>query len=471
MCQHGWVPTSPFWSRFSDTARSGIHLSGLRLHAPAAQTAERSPDFASHGGGLGIALLHRLASSFGVAMRLTEQPPTPVAKPFIPLRTPTIAPAPPAGRTAPQQASAPMQTLAAAPPPSTINTAGTGQTAPAPMPPSASPLTSAHTPPTQSMPVSNLPAPGRQFTTTPTQQAAQPPAIPVMQIPGVTDTAQAAPSQPDRPFNSIPVTGGAPRYPASLATDGRPGTVTVDARIGIDGKPSHCRIAQSSGAAFATVTSEWLKSGTVRFAPIVHNGGPATETHRWSVRIEESADARASARAAATPTPTTTPSPTPAVVQAPAPVSARPAPPAAVAPKPVAVAASPAPGDRPFTAPAGALGAGISGTICRSEFGRARQRKLHDRHERPAERLQGTCRSWVGARSPPAWRNGCTGARSALPRSYTPASRLPRSIAGTSKSIRDSASLRACSAEFQERAIVANRLGLTYRRRKEVFLF
>lgn len=299
--------------------------------------------------GLGIAAVASVGVVIGVAMRLTEQPPTPVTARYVPARAGAVPKAVPVAKAMPLAAPAPAQTAALAPPPPVPTAGAAAPAAPAPMPSAAQPLTPALAQPAQAVPGPALPAPAMQVAATPAKPAAQPQAIQVLQVPGVSAAAPAAPVQPDRPFNTVPVAGGLPAYPAALAADGRPGNVTVDCRIGADGRPSHCRVVQSNATPFAAATMDWLKSGTLRFAPIVHNGQPVTETHRWSLRIEESADARRSAReaAAATPAPTPAPAPAPAVAEVAAP--ARPQPPIAAAPKPVAAAPTLAPGDRPFS--------------------------------------------------------------------------------------------------------------------------
>jgi TonB family protein len=198
-------------------------------------------------------------------------------------------------------------------------------------------------PPRQALPApAALAAPTQPPTVLPTQNiaTATKPAVQPPAAPATTQAAQPESRLPDRAFNIIPVAGGSPHYPATLAVDGRPGDVTVECRIGTDGKPSHCRVVRSNAAPFVPVVLDWLKSGTLRFAPIVHNGEQIAETHRWSVHIEESADDRRAARAAET----SKPAVAPPVAPAPPPPA-----PAAVSPKLVAEAPTPAPGDHPFS--------------------------------------------------------------------------------------------------------------------------
>jgi TonB family protein len=172
-----------------------------------------------------------------------------------------------------------------------------------------------------------------------TKPGVQPAPTPAAAAPATTAPALTEPRLPDRPFSIIPIAGGSPRYPAALAADGRPGDVTVDCRIGTDGRPSHCRVVKSTAVPFSAAVLDWLKSDTLRYAPIVRNGEQIAETHRWSVRVEETADARRTARAAATPEPK--------VAQAVAP--APPPAPAMVTPKLVAQAPSSSSSDQPFS--------------------------------------------------------------------------------------------------------------------------
>jgi hypothetical protein len=96
--------------------------------------------------------------------------------------------------------------------------------------------------------------------------------------------AAPAPSGPSRGFSPRAIAGGAPVYPDSTDSLGR---VTVSCRIETDGSPVGCRVLNvHGGAAFGTAVRSWLGSGSVRFAPILHNGQPVAETHQWTVNFQ-----------------------------------------------------------------------------------------------------------------------------------------------------------------------------------------
>lgn len=102
---------------------------------------------------------------------------------------------------------------------------------------------------------------------------------------------------PDPPFNPVPVSGGAPTYPATLAADGRPGRVPVTCVIAADGRPQSCRAgATRSGSAFVAATMAWLDHGRVRFHPLTEQGRPVAATRSWVVAIEEAPTVLAEAR-------------------------------------------------------------------------------------------------------------------------------------------------------------------------------
>jgi hypothetical protein len=63
--------------------------------------------------------------------------------------------------------------------------------------------------------------------------------------------------------------------------------VTVSCRIETSGSPVGCRVLSvHGGAVFGTAVKSWLGSGSVRFAPILHNGQPVAETHQWTVNFQ-----------------------------------------------------------------------------------------------------------------------------------------------------------------------------------------
>jgi TonB family protein len=92
---------------------------------------------------------------------------------------------------------------------------------------------------------------------------------------------------PTRSFSATPLAGGAPAYPASYDTDGRAGRVTVSCTIEANGTPSGCHVlATNGGAAFGSSVMSWLKSGRVRYAPVLHDGQPVAETHQWTMNFQ-----------------------------------------------------------------------------------------------------------------------------------------------------------------------------------------
>jgi TonB family protein len=88
-------------------------------------------------------------------------------------------------------------------------------------------------------------------------------------------------------FSSRPIAGGAPAFPADDDYVGKAGQVTVNCRIQEDGRPAGCSVvAARGGPAFKSAVLRWLNSGRVRYAPIIHNGQPVSETHQWSVQFQ-----------------------------------------------------------------------------------------------------------------------------------------------------------------------------------------
>jgi TonB family protein len=90
-----------------------------------------------------------------------------------------------------------------------------------------------------------------------------------------------------RGFSSVPIEGGTPAYPDAYESDGRTGRVTVSCTISTSGSPGGCRVvASEGGVGFNNAVLGWLRSGRVRFAPILRDGKPQTETHSWSVNFQ-----------------------------------------------------------------------------------------------------------------------------------------------------------------------------------------
>jgi hypothetical protein len=98
------------------------------------------------------------------------------------------------------------------------------------------------------------------------------------------------PPDRNREFSADPTSSSEPSYPRALESEGSTGLVQVTCRIETDGTPVDCKgIAVEGSSKFRDAALSWLKSGSVRFAPILHNGQPVTEVQSWT--IEFSADA------------------------------------------------------------------------------------------------------------------------------------------------------------------------------------
>jgi TonB family protein len=99
--------------------------------------------------------------------------------------------------------------------------------------------------------------------------------------------ARTAQTGESRGFSSVPVEGGSPSYPDAYEADGRTGRVTVSCTISASGSPGGCRVVSSQGGiGFNNAVLSWLRSGRVRFAPILRNGEPQTETHSWTLNFQ-----------------------------------------------------------------------------------------------------------------------------------------------------------------------------------------
>jgi TonB family protein len=100
--------------------------------------------------------------------------------------------------------------------------------------------------------------------------------------------ASAAPVLgPTRGFSPNPIAGGAPVYPSAYEGEGRIGHVTVSCLITGGGSPTGCHVVASQGGiGFNNAALAWLRSGRVRFNPILRNGQPTSEEHSWSMSFE-----------------------------------------------------------------------------------------------------------------------------------------------------------------------------------------
>jgi hypothetical protein len=89
-----------------------------------------------------------------------------------------------------------------------------------------------------------------------------------------------------RGFSGQPIAGGEPAFPESVQSQQSAGLVRVACRIDVNGSPADCQaIAVSGGHRFRDSALTWLKSGTVRFAPILRHGQPVAEVHSWDIEF------------------------------------------------------------------------------------------------------------------------------------------------------------------------------------------
>jgi hypothetical protein len=61
----------------------------------------------------------------------------------------------------------------------------------------------------------------------------------------------------------------------------------VSCLITESGAPSGCHVVSAQGGVgFSNAALGWLRSGEVRFRPILRNGEPTSEEHSWSMSFE-----------------------------------------------------------------------------------------------------------------------------------------------------------------------------------------
>jgi hypothetical protein len=89
-----------------------------------------------------------------------------------------------------------------------------------------------------------------------------------------------------RGFSAQPIAGGEPAFPESVQSRPITGLVRVECRIEADGSPADCQaIAVRGGHSFRDSAMAWLKSGNVRFAPILNHGQPVAEVRSWDIEF------------------------------------------------------------------------------------------------------------------------------------------------------------------------------------------
>jgi protein TonB len=94
----------------------------------------------------------------------------------------------------------------------------------------------------------------------------------------------------EHPFLSSLIIGGdrSPAYPEIYEESARPGKVTVDCIIEVDGNPTHCVVLNAAGgSAFAAETMRWL-TGPAHpvYRPAVRDGQAQREEHQWVVSFQ-----------------------------------------------------------------------------------------------------------------------------------------------------------------------------------------
>jgi hypothetical protein len=91
-------------------------------------------------------------------------------------------------------------------------------------------------------------------------------------------------STQNRNFSATPIAGGEPAFPESAESQRIGGLVRVTCRIETNGTPSACEAdAVRGGHSFRNAIVSWLKSGSVRFSPILRHGQPVAEVQSWDI--------------------------------------------------------------------------------------------------------------------------------------------------------------------------------------------
>ncbi len=93
-------------------------------------------------------------------------------------------------------------------------------------------------------------------------------------------------STQNRGFSAEPIAGGEPAFPDSAQNQRITGLVRVTCRIETNGAPDDCQAsAVRGGRNYSNAVSSWLKSGSVRFAPILERGQPMAEIRSWDIEF------------------------------------------------------------------------------------------------------------------------------------------------------------------------------------------
>jgi len=93
-------------------------------------------------------------------------------------------------------------------------------------------------------------------------------------------------SKLNRGFSAVPIAGGEPPFPDSAESEGVRGLVRVTCSIQTNGTPVDCETnAVTGGYRFRNAIMSWLRSGAVRFAPILRHGQAVAEVHSWDIEF------------------------------------------------------------------------------------------------------------------------------------------------------------------------------------------
>jgi len=151
------------------------------------------------------------------------------------------------------------------------------------------------TPPPPVPPAPDLVVPKTMFVPLPDVKVPLPPPLPnapsaTSHVPGPVAPAPRMAVLAEQPFRASQIIGGerSPAYPEIYEDSARPGKVTVDCIIEVDGNPTHCLVVDASGgAAFAAETIRWL-TGPAHpvYRPAVRDGQAQREEHQWVVSFQ-----------------------------------------------------------------------------------------------------------------------------------------------------------------------------------------
>jgi protein TonB len=150
-------------------------------------------------------------------------------------------------------------------------------------------------PPPPVLPAPDVVTPQTMFVPFPDVKIPLPPPLPnapaaTSHVPGPVAPAARVGAPAEHLFQASQIIGGerSPAYPEIYEDSARPGKVTVDCIIEVDGNPTHCVVVDASGgAAFAAETIRWL-TGPAHpvYRPAVRDGRAQREEHQWAVSFQ-----------------------------------------------------------------------------------------------------------------------------------------------------------------------------------------